>query len=179
MKKLLTILTITAFAAIPATTFAAPKKEAAAPAEKPAEAKKPDDKPAEAKADKPAGKPLPMNVKVDTIDAAAKTFSHTNKDGSVIKFVVTDTAEIKNGEAAAKLEDIKVGDTVSGSRIKKSATEYDVVKITKFGAAAPKEKKAEGEKKPDGDKPAEPKKEEAPKKVDGAGKPAEKAEKKP
>ena len=48
MKKLLTILTLTAFAAMPATTFAAPKKEAAAPAapaEKPEEAKKPEAKP--------------------------------------------------------------------------------------------------------------------------------------
>ena len=150
MKKLLTILTLTAFAAMPATTFAAPKKEAAAPAaaaEKPAEAKKPEAKPAEAKA-------LGMSTKVDAIDAAAKTFSHTNKDGSVVKFVVTDKTEIKNGEAEAKFEDIKVGDTVNGSRIKVSATEYEVVKITKFGVAAPKEKKAEGDKKPEAEKKA-------------------------
>ena len=174
MKKLLTILTLTAFAAMPATTFAAPKKEAAAPAEKPAEAKTPEAKPAEAEAKKPAeAKPLPMNTKVDAVDAAAKTFSHNNKDGTVVKFVVTDKTEIKNGEADAKLEDIKVGDTVSGLRIKKSPTEYEVVKITKFGAAPVKGKKAEGEKK------AEPeKKDEAPKKVEGPGKPAEKAEKK-
>ena len=159
MKKLLTILTLTAFAAMPATTFAAPNKEAAAPAEKAAEAKKPDAKPAEAKVEKPAEvKPLPMNAKVDAIDAAAKTFSHNNKDNTVVKFVVTDKTEIKNGEADAKFEDIKVGDTVSGLRIKKSATEYEVVKITKFGAAVPKEKKAEGDKKPAEAKPEADKK---------------------
>lgn len=137
MKKLLTILTLTAFAAAPATVFAA-KKEAAAPAAPAAEAK-------------PAAptvvKPSPMNTKVDTIDAAAKTFTHTNKkDSKVVKFVVTATTEIMNGEAPAKFADIKVGDTVSGLRIKKSDTEYEVVKITKFGVVAPKEKKADAKK---------------------------------
>jgi len=182
MKKLLTILTLAAFAVLPATTFAAKdKKEAPAPAPgtKPAEAV-----PAEAKPDKPAegkeGKAISLNAKVDTIDAAAKTFSHNNADGTVVKFIVTDKTEIKNGDADAKFEDIKVGDTVKGSRMKKSATEYDVVKITKFGVAPAKEKKGDGDKKPEGEKKADAeKKDQAPKKVEGPGKPAEKAEKKP
>ncbi len=132
MKKLLTILTLTAFAALPATTFAAPKKEAA-PAATPA--------PAKAAAPKAAvAKPMAMYSEVTTIDAAGKSFTHKNKDGKEVKFVITDTTEIKNGEAAAKLEDIKVGDYVSGSRLKKSETEYEVVKITKFGPKT--EKKA-------------------------------------
>jgi len=50
-----------------------------------------------------------------------------------VKNVVTATTDIKNGDAAAKFEDIKVGDYVSGSRIKKSETEYEIVKISKFG----------------------------------------------
>lgn len=132
MKKLLTILTLTAFAALPATTFAAPKKEAA-PAATPA--------PAKAAAPKAAvAKPMAMYSEVTTIDAAGKSFTHKNKDGKEVKFVITDTTEIKNGDAAAKLEDIKVGDYVSGSRIKKSETEYEVVKISKFGPKT--EKKA-------------------------------------
>ena len=132
MKKLLTILTLTAFAALPATTFAAPKKEPA-PAATPAPAK-----PAAPKA--AVAKPMAMYSEVTTIDAAGKSFTHKNKDGKEVKFVITDTTEIKNGEAAAKLEDIKVGDYVSGSRLKKSETEYEVVKITKFGPKT--EKKA-------------------------------------
>lgn len=144
MKKFLTLLTLTAFAAAPATVLAA-KKEAAAPAA-PAEAKpapaKPEAKPDAAAAK--AAKAMGMSTKVDAIDAATKSFTHTNKDGKVVKFNVLATTEIKNGEAAAKFEDIKVGDTVNGSRIKKNeaGTEYDVVKITKFGAAVVKEKKA-------------------------------------
>lgn len=139
MKKLLTLLTLTALATAPATVLAAPKKAVEAVPAAPAAPAKPA-APAVA-----AVKAMPMFTKVDAIDAAAKTFSHNNKDGTVVKFMVTDTTEIKNGEAAAKLGDIKVGDTVSGSRIKKSATEYEVVKITKFGPAAIKpvvEKKA-------------------------------------
>jgi hypothetical protein len=92
-----------------------------------------------------------MNSRADEIDAAGKSFTQVNKDGKKVKHIISDTTEIKNGDAAAKFEDIKVGDTVSGLRNKKNAdgTEYEVVKITKFGAKAPKaEKKA-------GDKPAE------------------------
>ena len=77
---------------------------------------------------------------VDEIDAAGKSFTHKNADGKMVKNVVTDKTEIKNGDAAAKFEDIKVGDKVSGLRLKKNAdgTEYEVVKITKFAAAAAK-----------------------------------------
>lgn len=134
---------------LPFGSQGAPKKEAADPAEKTVTKTK---EMAKDTAAKVAGEPkaMGMYVKVDSIDAAAKTFSHTNKDGTVVKFMVTDKTEVKNGDAVAKLGDIKVGDTVSGSRIKKSPTEYEVVKITKFGPAPErkaKEPKAEGEKK--------------------------------
>jgi hypothetical protein len=85
-------------------------------------------------------KPIGMYSKVDSIDAAAQTFTHRNKDGKEVKFVVTGKTQIKNGDKPAAFGDIKVGDTVSGSRIKKSDTEYEVVKITKFGVVAPKPK---------------------------------------
>jgi hypothetical protein len=135
MKKLLTILTLAAFAAAPAA-FAATKKEAA-PAATPAP------KPAATPAAKPAAaaKAMPMYSEVSAIDVAAKSFTHKNKDGKEVKFVLTDKTEIKNGDAAAKFEDIKVGDWVSGSRLKKSETEYEVIKVSKFGPKA--EKKAE------------------------------------
>lgn len=133
---------------------AAAKKEGAAPA---AEAKKATAKPA-AEGKKPAkavtGKPITMYARVDSIDTAGKSFIHKTKEGEM-KHVLAATAEIKNAKADAKFEDIKVGDMVSGSRIRKSATEYEVTKITKFGAAAPKAPKAakkapakEGEAKP-------------------------------
>ena len=57
-----------------------------------------------------------------------------------MKHVVTAKTEINNGDKSAKFKDIKVGDFVSGLRLKKSDTEYEVVKITKFG---PETKKAE------------------------------------
>ena len=135
MKKLFTLATMSAFAfALPSSAFAAPKKEtpATAPA---ADAKKP----AAAAADVvKAAKPLPMHSRVDVIDAAGKTFTHKNADGKEVKFTVTATTEIKNGEAAAKFEDIKVGDFVSGLRLKKGENNWEIVKITKFGPAPAK-----------------------------------------
>ena len=137
MKKLFTLATLGAIAlALPTASFAAPKKEAAAAA---TEVKKAAEKPVAAAADAvKAAKPLPMHSRVDALDAAAKTFTHKNADGKEVKFTVTAATEIKNGEAAAKFEDIKVGDFVSGLRNKKSDTEWEVVKITKFGPAAAK-----------------------------------------
>ena len=138
MKKLFTLATLSAIAlALPVSTFAAAKKEAAPAATAPVEAaKKSMEKPA-ADAVK-AVKPLPMYSRVDTIDAKAKTFTHKNADEKVVTFTVTATTEIKQGETAAKFEDIKVGDMVSGLRLKKGEGQYEVVKITKFGPAPAK-----------------------------------------
>ena len=136
-------------------SMAAEKK---APAEKAGDAaKKEVEKPAEAAKE---AKPLPMHSRADSVDAAAKTFTNKRKDGVEVKHVVTDKTEIKNGEAAAKFEDIKAGDFVNGLRLKKSETEYEVVKITKIGPAPEKKAKLEGDKKPDA-KPADKKAEEA------------------
>lgn len=141
MKLIRSLSIITALAVIvPTAVFAAEKKakkEGAAPAAEAAKAGK-------------AGKPLPMNSRVDSIDTSAKTFTMKRKDGVEIKHVLAATAEVKNGPAAAKFEDIKVGDYVAGLRNKKSDTEYEVVKITKFGPAAPKKaKEGDAAKKPE------------------------------
>ena len=154
MKKLFTLMTVAAFAFAPGS-MAAEKKM---PAEKPADAaKKAVEKPAAAvKEAAVEAKTLPMHSRADVIDAAAKTFTNKRKDGVEVKHVITDKTEIKNGEADAKLADIKVGDYVSGSRIKKSETEYEVVKITKFGPAPEKKDKVEGDKKAE-EKPADKK----------------------
>lgn len=117
-----------AFAQAKPKTKAAPAAEEAKPAEK----------------EKKAPRALPMYTRVDAVDAKGKSFTTKRKrDGAEIKHVVTATTEIKNGDANAKFEDIKVGDFVSGLRNKKSDTEYEVVKITKIGAATPKKEKAE------------------------------------
>lgn len=153
MKKLFTIVALSAAAlSLPATTFAAPKKEAApaapaAAAAPVAEAKKAMEKPAAAAANvvKPA-KPLPMHARADAIDTAGKTFTMTRKDGVAVKHVVSATTEIMKDGAPAKFEDIKVGDYVNGLRNKKSGTEYEVVKITGFGPAPAKKADAAAKK---------------------------------
>lgn len=99
------------------------------------------------------GKPIPMHVRADVVDTKAKTFMMKKKDGVEVKHVLTAATTIMNGETSAKLEDVKIGEFVSGLRRKKSDTEYEVVKITKFGPAPEKKAKAE-----DAAKPAEAKK---------------------
>ena len=141
MKKLIAYLSVATVAvAFPIGAMAEAKKPAATKA---ADA-------AKEGAAKVVGeaKPMPMYQRADSIDAKAKTFTNKKKDGTEVKHVITDKTEIKNGEAPAKLSDIKVGEYVSGLRLKKSDTEYEVVKISKFGPPAPKKPKAEGDAKP-------------------------------
>ena len=99
MKKLFTLATLSAIAlALPISSFAAAKKEAAPAGSAPADAaKKAAEKPADAAK---AAKPIPMWSRVDTIDAAAKNFTHKNADGKVVTFAVTATTEINSGESA-------------------------------------------------------------------------------
>lgn len=125
MKKLLFTLTLAAALAVGSQSTFAETKKASAPAPVPAEKPKSD-------------KPLPMHTIVDSIDASAKSFTHKNKDGKEVKFVTTAKTDFKNDGKEAKFEDIKVGNEVNGSRIKKSDTEYEVVKTTYIGTPKPK-----------------------------------------
>ncbi len=88
---------------------------------------------AQSPATDPAPRKLPFHTTVDELQPSA--FIHQNKDGKKVTFRITEKTVIKQGETDARFTDIKLGDTVSGSRIKTKddGTEYEVVKITKFG----------------------------------------------
>ena len=144
MKRIITLISLSAIAlALPVSSIAAEKEKAAAgaPAKKSTEKAATDTKAATEKAvaDTTADKPMPMYLRADTIDAKTGTITMKRKDGVEIKHVITDKTDIKNGEAAAKLADIKAGEYVSGLRLKKGETEYEIVKITKFGPAPDKD----------------------------------------
>jgi hypothetical protein len=82
---------------------------------------------------------LPMYSRVDSIDHTNKTFTtKRKKDGVEIKHILPAAAEVRQNNASARFSEIKVGDWVAGSRLKKSDTEYEIVKITKFGPRADK-----------------------------------------
>ena len=165
MKKLLFTLTLAGALALggQSASAAQAKKKPAAPADAPAAAD------AKTKPAANATKPQGFHTTVDSIDAAGKSFSHKNKDGKEVKNVVTAKTELKSDDKDVKFEDIKIGDEVTGSRLKKSDTEYEVVKTSYIGAPKPKAEKpaAGGVKKPasDAKKPAE-------KKGDAPAKPA-------
>ncbi len=157
MKRLLNLIAVIVVGiTLPANLLAADKKTAA---EKTADAaKKAAEKPAVPADTSPAklvgeGKAIPMHVRADAIDTTARTFTMKRKDGTEVKHVLTDATTISNGEAPAKLEDIKVGEFVSGLRKKRSETEYEVVKITKFGAAPEKKPKSDAAKPAGNNKP--------------------------
>ncbi len=140
MKKLIFSFTLSIAFALATPAFAQAKKKPAAAPEAPAA-------PAKAADAAKAVKPLPMKRRADEVDAAGKSFTQVNKDGKRVKYSITATTEVMNAEAPAKFSDIKVGDEVSGLCLKKNpdGTEYEVVKITKFG---PKVEKTPAEKKP-------------------------------
>ena len=146
MKKLIFTLTLAGALALGGQSASAQaKKKPAAPADAPAAA--PAEKP-KAAAEKPKAdptKPMPMHTLVDSVDAAGKSFTHKNKDGKEVKYVTTAKTEFTNDGKPAKFEDIKVGNEVNGMRLKKSDTEYEVVKTTYVGAPKPKAAKPEGE----------------------------------
>lgn len=143
MKKLLIALATAAAVSVPLvwglTVYGAPAPAAGAP-EKVAGLTK--STPAAAATATDVVKTIPMNSRADVIDVQGRFFITKRKDGVEVKNVLTDTTEIKQGSATAKLEDIKVGDYVSGSRRKVSETEYTVIKITKFGPKVSKKDSA-------------------------------------
>ena len=150
MKRILTLISLSAMAlALPVSSIAAEKEKAATTTKKAADKALTDTKAAadkavtdtKAAAEKALGgaKPIPMHVRADAIDAKTGTITMKRKDGVEVKHVISDKTEIKNGEAAATLADIKTGEFVSGLQVKKSDTEYEIVKITKFGPAPDKE----------------------------------------
>ena len=162
MKKLLFSLTLTLALALgsqsalaqakkkPATTAeeaakaAAEAAKAAAPAT-PAKAAAPAVEAAKTAVPAKADKPLPFHTIVDSIDASGKSFAHKNKDGKEVKNVVTSKTELRSEDKDAKFEDIKVGEEVTGTRLKKSDTEYEVVKTTYIGAPKKKAEKPAAE----------------------------------
>ena len=153
MKKILFVLTMSLALALGTHTASAQaKKKATAAAAEAVDAAK--GKAEEAtgaakeKGKAAADRPIPMYVRADEIDASGKTFTQVNKDGSKAKHVVTASTTIMNGEKAATLGDIKVGEYVSGLRKKSADGSYEVVKITKFGPKAAKPAAKEGEAKP-------------------------------
>ena len=149
MKKLISTLTLAGVLALGSqSAFAQAKKKPAAPADAPAAAEKPKAAAEKPKAAVDATKPMPMHTVVDSIDAAGKSFTHKNKDGKEVKYVTTAKTEFMNDGKAAKFEDITVGNEVNGTRLKKSDTEYEVVKTTYIGAPKPKAAKPAGTAKP-------------------------------
>jgi len=83
-------------------------------------------------------RPIPYYGKVGMVDKANKTFTIEGKK-STRTFSTTDSTKMeKTGGAAATLDDLKTGEYVRGSAMKKGEGQYQAVSV-KIG---PKEQKA-------------------------------------
>jgi hypothetical protein len=145
MKKPTQAILLLAFIITAPFAFAQAKKSepAGAPTAATDPAKKSETKEEKKDAELKNPRPLPMNSRVDEIDPVAKTFTQNTRDGRKVKHVITSKTDIFQAGKSAKFEDIKVGDMVAGSRLKKNVegSEYEVIKITKFGPKAKAEDK--------------------------------------
>jgi hypothetical protein len=63
---------------------------------------------------KPRAAAMPFSGKVKAVDTSAKTFTLAGKQAARV-FAVTNQTKITKGEEVFKIEDIKVGDTLTGT----------------------------------------------------------------
>lgn len=78
---------------------------------------------------------IPYRGDVAAIDAGAKTFTLKGKSKERI-FAITSTTKLLKDGSPATWEDLKVGEAVRGSAIKKTEGQYEAVSV-KFGAKTP------------------------------------------
>lgn len=152
-KSTRTLITLAVLAASMPLAFAAdpaPKKESAL--KKAEEAIKKDAIAAkdtvESQVDKTLGKPLPYQITVDTVDAGKKLFTSKNKDGKVNTFHITDRTQITKGDGVGTVADIKMGETIRGTRYKTGEGDWEAIKVmvgpkTEAAPEAKAKKKAE------------------------------------
>lgn len=95
-----------------------------------------DSPPAEANA--VVEKAVPFRLQVSELTSSS--FSHTAPDGSKQKLFATSKTAVSKGDRSAVFGDIKLGDIITGLRVKKEAEgEWDIVNITNIESpAAPK-----------------------------------------
>lgn len=138
MKHILPSMTVLAALTFAVPAFAAEKKSAKPAAVEETAPKADEEKPT-------STKPLPYRGTVAAVDAAAKTFTTKNKDGKENVFHVTDKTVIMKDKSSATFADIKEGEAVRGTRIKKGDQNWEAVKVL-IGAKAAAEPKTESAK---------------------------------
>jgi hypothetical protein len=117
MKKLLTFLTLSIIAvSLSNSGLAAEPKTEAKPA-------------AAGEAGKSAPKAVPFKGTVDSVDAAANSFTIKRKAGKVHTFKITPETVITKDDAPAKLTDVTAGEFVRGTRTKTGDNQWQVSKL--------------------------------------------------
>lgn len=143
MKIKLHVITALVAAAAVAAPFSAhaKKKTDAAASPSPAATAAPSPKPSASPTAK-GDRPVPYYGKVSAVDAGAKTFSITSKDGTKTRvFKITDKSVITKAGAAATFADIVKDQPIRGSYWKKADGSFEV-KSAKVGPLTAEEQAA-------------------------------------
>ena len=72
-------------------------------------------------------RPIPFNVTIFAVDKAAKTFSTQNKEKKIRVFAITPETKITKSAKPAGFEELKAGENVRGSALKKGEGHFDVL----------------------------------------------------
>ncbi len=92
-------------------------------------------------------KAIPFHGTVSAVDAAAGTFSISNKDGSKTRiYTLSQTAKLTKEDKDITLADVKTGDNVRGSGLKVDENKTEV-NSAKFGPKTAEENAADQKKK--------------------------------
>jgi len=74
-------------------------------------------------------RPIPFNGKIFSIDKVAKTFSTQNKEKKIRTFEITTETKITRNNKPANFEDLKDGEEIRGSAMKKGDGRFDVLSV--------------------------------------------------
>jgi len=74
-------------------------------------------------------RPIPFNGKIFAVDKAAKTFSTQNKEKKIRIFEINAETKIAKNNKPATFDDLKDGDEIRGSALKKGDGRFDVLSV--------------------------------------------------
>ena len=75
----------------------------------------------------PSTRPIPFNGTIFAVDKAAKTFSTQNKEKKIRVFAITAETKITKNNKPAGFDDLKTGEGIRGSALKKGEGHFDVL----------------------------------------------------
>ena len=77
----------------------------------------------------PSTRPIPYNGTIFTVDKTGRSFSTQNKERKIRVFAVTSETKITKNNKPASFDDLKAGDDIRGTALKKGEGRFDVISV--------------------------------------------------